>query len=71
MRRAAASSCSTTSGIRGGGPASTASPREILKANVLFRAVAVPPGKHTVRFKFHPFAGAFAELKDMLSAARR
>ena len=25
-------------------------PAEILKANVLFRAVVVPPGKHTVRF---------------------
>jgi hypothetical protein len=31
----------------------------------------VPPGKHTVRFSFHPFAGAFAELKDFLSAASR
>ncbi|MGY3619574.1 hypothetical protein [Bradyrhizobium sp. USDA 10063] len=37
-------------------------PREILKANVIFRAVALPPGHHTVRFSFHPFAGAFAEL---------
>jgi len=37
-------------------------PTEILKANVIFRAVVVPAGKHTVRFTFHPFAGAFAEL---------
>ena len=37
-------------------------PAEILKANVLFRAVVVPPGKHAVRFSFHPFAGALAEL---------
>jgi len=44
-------------------------PAEILKANVLFRAVVVPPGKHTVRFTFHPFEGAWAELRQRLSAA--
>ena len=38
-------------------------PVDILKANVLFRAVALPPGKHVVRFSFHPFAGAIAELR--------
>jgi hypothetical protein len=43
-------------------------PAEILKANVLFRAVAVPPGKHVVRFTFHPFAGAVAELKARFGA---
>jgi hypothetical protein len=46
-------------------------PEEILKANVLFRAVVVPPGKHIVRFVFQPFSGAFAELKGMLTAPRR
>jgi hypothetical protein len=42
-------------------------PREILKANVTFRAVSVPPGRHVVRFTFHPLAGAFAEITDKLS----
>jgi hypothetical protein len=33
------------------------------KANVLFRAVSVAPGKHTVRFTFDPLRGAFNQLK--------
>jgi hypothetical protein len=41
-------------------------PAEILKANVLFRAVTVPPGKHVVRFSFEPIAGALAELRGKL-----
>jgi hypothetical protein len=44
-------------------------PVDILKANVLFRAVVVPTGRHVVRFTFHPFAGALAELRS-LSAAK-
>jgi hypothetical protein len=42
-------------------------PREILKADVIFRAVSVPPGRHMVRFTFHPLAGAFAEITEKLS----
>jgi hypothetical protein len=37
-------------------------PAPILRANVLFRAVAVPPGKHRIAFAFHPVAGALREL---------
>ncbi|MFL5073487.1 MAG: hypothetical protein ACJ8D9_28240, partial [Xanthobacteraceae bacterium] len=44
---------------------------DILKANVIFRAVVVPPGTHTVRFTFHPFAGALKEIADKVRAGRR
>jgi hypothetical protein len=43
---------------------------EILKANVIFRAVVCPRGGHVIRFSFHPFAGAFAEMMEKLSHAR-
>jgi hypothetical protein len=45
-------------------------PADILKANVLFRAVVVPPGKHVVRFTFHPLTGALAELATRFHAQR-
>ncbi|MEJ1159049.1 hypothetical protein [Prosthecomicrobium sp. N25] len=37
-------------------------PAPILKANAIFRAVRVPAGRHEIRFTFHPFAGALADL---------
>ena len=35
---------------------------EIMMANVIFRAVVVPRGRHVVRFTFHPFTSAMAEM---------
>ncbi len=39
---------------------------DILKANVLFRAVQVEAGKSQIRFVFKPFAGMVAELREKL-----
>lgn len=36
----------------------------LMRANVIFRAVVCPPGRHRVRFHFEPLAGAYAELMD-------
>lgn len=46
-------------------------PAEILKANVLFRAVAVGPGRHLVRFEFAPFSGALHELQEKFAPSVR
>jgi hypothetical protein len=43
-------------------------PAPIFKADVLFRAVEVGPGKHRIRFTFHPFLGAWEELHEKLAA---
>ncbi|HEY7662230.1 MAG TPA: hypothetical protein VH934_03795 [Xanthobacteraceae bacterium] len=43
---------------------------EILQANVMFRAVVCPPGRHVVRFTFHPFAGSVTELAGKVMHAR-
>jgi len=34
----------------------------IMRANAIFRAVEIPPGKYTVRFTFEPLRGAWKEL---------
>ena len=44
-------------------------PADILKANVMFRAVEVPAGRHRVRFEFDPIAGALQEIEQRTSSA--
>ncbi|MBO0751948.1 MAG: hypothetical protein J2P53_07550, partial [Bradyrhizobiaceae bacterium] len=44
-------------------------PVPILRADVLFRAVAVGPGVHRVRFFFAPLAGAWEEIKHKAGEA--
>lgn len=44
-------------------------PAELLRANVLFRAVAVPPGRSTVRFVFRPLQGLLDDVGKPLKAA--
>ena len=39
---------------------------DIFRANAIFRAVQVPPGKFTVRFTFRPLRGAWKEAREKL-----
>ena len=39
-------------------------PIPLRRANVLFRAVALDPGRHVVRFEFRPIEGALNQLAD-------
>jgi len=41
-------------------------PADIYRANVLFRAIQVPAGKHLVRFEFKPVDGAIKEIRARL-----
>jgi hypothetical protein len=45
-------------------------PAEILRANVVFRAVPVSPGTHRVHFAFEPLQGAWEELKEKVAQVR-
>jgi len=43
-------------------------PADILRANVLFRAIQVPAGRHVVRFEFKPIEGAVKQIVAKLKS---
>jgi len=43
-------------------------PAEVLRANVMFRAVPIPEGGHEVRFEFRPLAGLMRRWRGGASA---
>jgi uncharacterized membrane protein YfhO len=45
-------------------------PAAMLRANVLFRAVEVPPGRHRVRMVFEPISGAVQQIRDRLTSRK-
>lgn len=41
-------------------------PADLKRANLLFRAVRVPEGRHRLRFTFHPFEGAWKDFPGLI-----
>ena len=44
-------------------------PTQLLRANVIFRAVQVPPGRSTVRFVFRPLDGLYRAIGERIRRA--